>query len=85
MAKPMVQCKQWSHNSYKLFWRKNPQKILLSIFNFDLNVNKCPILPLFTVPNLKYVNVLQIYYSLYFHKNIYRTQDALSPSQDITA
>ncbi len=42
-------CKQWSHNSYKLFWRKNPQKILLSIFNFDLNVNKCPILPLFTV------------------------------------
>jgi hypothetical protein len=49
-------CKQWSHNSYKLFWRKNPQKILLSIFNFDLNVNKCPILPLFTVhiwPGLK--------------------------------
>ncbi len=23
--------------------------MLLSIFNFDLNVNKCPILPLFTV------------------------------------
>jgi hypothetical protein len=47
-------CQQWSHNSYKLFWRKNPQKILLSIFNFDLNVNKCPILPLFTV---RYVTV----------------------------
>ncbi len=42
-------CNQWSYNSYKLFWRKNPPKILLSIFNFDLNVNKCPILPLFTV------------------------------------
>ncbi len=42
-------CNQWYHNSYKLFWRKNPQKILLSIFNFELNVNKCPILPLFTV------------------------------------
>ncbi len=41
-------CNQWSHNSHKLFWRKNPQKILLSIFNIDLNVNKCPILPLFT-------------------------------------
>ncbi len=42
-------CYQRSHNSYKLFWRKNPQKILLTIFNFDLNVIKCPILPLFTV------------------------------------
>jgi hypothetical protein len=27
--------------------------MLLSIFNFDLNVNKCPILPLFTVVKLK--------------------------------
>ncbi len=42
-------CNQWSHNSYKLFWRKNPKKIIQTIFNFDLNVNKCPILPLFTV------------------------------------
>jgi hypothetical protein len=42
-------CCQRSHNSYKLFRRKNPPKILLTIFNFDLNVNKCPILPLFTV------------------------------------
>ena len=25
------------------------KKFLLSIFDFDLNVNKCPILPLFTV------------------------------------
>ncbi len=45
-------CFQRSHNSYKLFWRKNPQKILLTFLNFDLNVIKCPILPLFTVPVL---------------------------------
>jgi len=55
-------CKQWSHNSYKLFWRKNPQKILLSIFNFDLNVNKCPILPLFTVTK-KFMELTQLFHS----------------------
>ncbi len=51
-------CNQWSHNSYKHFWQKNPKKILLSIFNIDLNVNKCPILPLFTVPYMWFANVL---------------------------
>ena len=43
-------CNQRSHNSYKLFWKTNPQKILLTIFNFDLNGIKCPILPFFMVP-----------------------------------
>ncbi len=63
-------CTQWSHNSYKLFWRKNPQKILLSIFNFDLNVNKCPILPLFTVRYYGAVPVISMLYpiELFFAK-----------------
>ena len=42
-------CNQRSHNSYKLFCKKNSQKTLLSIFNLDLFGIKCPILPLFTV------------------------------------
>ncbi len=47
--------------AYKLFWRQNPQKILLTIFNFDLNVNKCPILPLFTV---HFVTSVRLFFSL---------------------
>ncbi len=61
-------CYQRSHNSYKLFRRKNPPKILLTIFNFDLNVKKCPILPLFTVSSqtlLHYARPICTQHALY--------------------
>jgi hypothetical protein len=44
----------WNRNYFLRFHKPNPQKILLTIFNFDLNVLKCPILPLFTVPKHNY-------------------------------